>query len=88
MASTAYSYGKSGSKDKKRILDQLRGLQRVLDDVRTLEHKEAKATPQLSELIKLSNDPLKKVFIVAVTCWKTSRQNWSPKVENHILHTC
>ena len=55
------SYGsgvKSASKEKKRIIDQLLGLQRVLIDVQALlADDEAKTTPQLTTLTHLLNSP-------------------------------
>ena len=56
-----YSYGsgvKSASKDKKSIIDQLLGLQRVLGEVEVLARDdEDKTTSQLSTLAQLLNSP-------------------------------
>ncbi|KAF8518085.1 ankyrin repeat-containing domain protein [Gautieria morchelliformis] len=58
--STCYSYGsgvKNASKDKKKIIDQLRGLQSVLEGVRALvEDEELKASSRLPAVLELLND--------------------------------
>ncbi|KAF8522370.1 hypothetical protein JB92DRAFT_1728434 [Gautieria morchelliformis] len=59
--STCYNYrsrNKSASGDKKRIIDQLLGLQEVLDEVRQLvEHEETRASSRVSALIEFLNTP-------------------------------
>lgn len=58
---TAYTYGsgvKGASKDKKRIVNLLLGLQRVLGEVEVLvADDEGKKTPQLPALTQLLNSP-------------------------------
>lgn len=56
--SACYNYGssvKNGSKDKKRIMDQLDGLKKVLEDVGQLVEDWGEATPQLSAMVELLN---------------------------------
>lgn len=58
---TCYYYGRSiknGSKDKKRIYDQLDSLKKVLDDVcQLVEDDNEHATPQLRGMRELLNGP-------------------------------
>jgi DNA repair exonuclease SbcCD ATPase subunit len=58
--STCYNYGsgvKNASKEKKRIVDQLFGLQHVLEDVRALvQDEDSKTSSRLPALLELLND--------------------------------